>query len=124
MFGDVERLKVILADLSDTISQPSALPVAAKEFVEVSVVGVVLHGGCQGLNCSYKSVRISIDSSHSSVHIYQAWINRAHLWFILGVEPACSEHIARSSSSSESAQLISISHILSLALLIRVARFH
>lgn len=35
MFGDVERLKVILSDLGETISQPNTLPVAAKEFVEV-----------------------------------------------------------------------------------------
>jgi len=38
MFGDVERLKVILSDLGETISQPHTLPVAAREFVEVGVV--------------------------------------------------------------------------------------
>ena len=37
MFSDVERLKNILSELADTISQPNTLPVTTKEFVEVSV---------------------------------------------------------------------------------------
>ena len=35
MFEDVERLKVVMMELGETISQPNTLPVAAKEFVEV-----------------------------------------------------------------------------------------
>ena len=35
MFADVERLKNILSELADTISQPNTLPVTTKDFIEV-----------------------------------------------------------------------------------------
>lgn len=35
MFSDVERLKNILSELGDTISQPNTLPVTTKDFIEV-----------------------------------------------------------------------------------------
>lgn len=36
MFGNVDKLKTILSELGDTISQPNTLPVTAREFVDVS----------------------------------------------------------------------------------------
>lgn len=36
MFTDVERLKNILSELGDTVSQPNTLPVTTKDFVEVT----------------------------------------------------------------------------------------
>ncbi len=35
MFADVDRLKNILSELGDTISQPNTLPVTTKDFIEV-----------------------------------------------------------------------------------------
>ena len=38
MFDDVDRLKTILSELGETVSQPNTLPVSAKEFVEVCII--------------------------------------------------------------------------------------
>ena len=35
MFSDVERLKTILSELGDTVSQPNTLPNTTKDFIEV-----------------------------------------------------------------------------------------
>ena len=43
MFGDVDRLKNILSELGDTISQPNTLPATAKEYIEVIIPEVTLY---------------------------------------------------------------------------------